>query len=180
MTQHPIHGRIDGPIVMIGFGSIGRGTLPLIERHFQFDKSKLTVIDPSDADRALLEKHGVTFIHQAVTIDNYKHLLGPLLSAGPGQGFCVNLSVDTSSLDIMKYCREIGALYIDTVNQHLALCRIIRAIHQPGQRGFARASLTHNGNRLTRVCHKTDVAQNGAVLIAECNGAELDFATHDV
>ena len=115
MTQHPIHGRIDGPIVMIGFGSIGRGTLPLIERHFQFDKSKLTVIDPSDADRHLLEKHGVKFIHQAVTKDNYKHLLGPLLTEGPGQGFCVNLSVDTSSLDIMKYCREIGALYIDTV-----------------------------------------------------------------
>ncbi|MBU3730464.1 MAG: homospermidine synthase [Beijerinckiaceae bacterium] len=115
MTQHPIHGRIDGPIVMIGFGSIGRGTLPLIERHFQFDTSKLTVIDPSDADRHLLEKHGVTFIHQAVTKENYKHLLGPLLTAGPGQGFCVNLSVDTSSLDIMKYCREIGALYIDTV-----------------------------------------------------------------
>lgn len=115
MTQHPIHGRIDGPIVMIGYGSIGRGTLPLIERHFQFDTSKLTVIDPSDADRHLLEKHGVTFIHQAVTKENYKHLLGPLLTAGPGQGFCVNLSVDTSSLDIMKYCREIGALYIDTV-----------------------------------------------------------------
>ncbi len=24
------HARIDGPLVMIGFGSIGRGTLPLI------------------------------------------------------------------------------------------------------------------------------------------------------
>ena len=44
--SHPVHGRIDGPIVMIGFGSIGRGTLPLIERHFAFDRSKLTVIDP--------------------------------------------------------------------------------------------------------------------------------------
>ena len=27
MTQ-PVHARIDGPLVMIGFGSIGRGTLP--------------------------------------------------------------------------------------------------------------------------------------------------------
>ena len=26
---------------MIGFGSIGRGTLPLIERHFKFDKSRM-------------------------------------------------------------------------------------------------------------------------------------------
>lgn len=113
--SHPVHARIDGPIVMIGFGSIGRGTLPLIERHFAYDRSKLTVIDPDDSHRALLEKHGVTFIHQPVTRDNFKHLLGPLLTAGPGQGFCVNLSVDTSSLDLMEYCREIGALYIDTV-----------------------------------------------------------------
>ncbi|MBK3404967.1 saccharopine dehydrogenase NADP-binding domain-containing protein, partial [Methylorubrum rhodesianum] len=41
----PVHGRITGPIVMIGFGSIGRGTLPLIERHFEYDKSRFTVID---------------------------------------------------------------------------------------------------------------------------------------
>ena len=27
----------------------------------------------------------------------------------------MNLSVDTSSRDIMEFCREIGALYIDTV-----------------------------------------------------------------
>ena len=32
----PVHARITGPIVMIGFGSIGRGTLPLIERHFEY------------------------------------------------------------------------------------------------------------------------------------------------
>ncbi len=35
----PVYGEITGPVVMIGFGSIGRGTLPLIERHFKFDKS---------------------------------------------------------------------------------------------------------------------------------------------
>ena len=29
-TSYPTYGRIDGPIVIIGFGSIGRGTLPLI------------------------------------------------------------------------------------------------------------------------------------------------------
>ena len=32
--------RITGPIVMIGFGSIGRGTLPLIERHFDYDQAR--------------------------------------------------------------------------------------------------------------------------------------------
>ncbi|MFM8700792.1 MAG: homospermidine synthase [Hyphomicrobiales bacterium] len=100
---------------MIGFGSIGRGTLPLIERHFKFDRSRFVVIDPSDEDRGLLDERGIRFIQQGVTRENYRDLLAQLLTAGGGQGFCVNLSVDTSSLAIMELCREIGALYIDTV-----------------------------------------------------------------
>ncbi|MCC0015420.1 MAG: homospermidine synthase [Rhodobiaceae bacterium] len=115
MATHPRHGKITGPIVMIGFGSIGRGTLPLIERHFEFDPKRFIVIDPSDADRKLLDERGIRFIHGAVTKKNYAKMLKPLLTEGGGQGFCVNLSVDTSSLDIMKLCRDIGALYIDTV-----------------------------------------------------------------
>ncbi|WP_176440461.1 homospermidine synthase [Rhodoblastus acidophilus] len=115
MTKSPIHGRISGPIVMIGFGSIGKGALPLIERHFEFDRSRLVVIDPSDADRKLVDERGYEFIKKPVTVDNYRDLLVPLLTKGGGQGFCVNLSVDTSSLAIMELCREIGALYIDTV-----------------------------------------------------------------
>src|SRR5262245_410127 len=115
MPKWPVHARIDGPIVMIGFGSIGKGTLPLIERHFHYDKKRFVVIDPEDKDRKLLDQRGIRFIHQAVTKANYRHLLTPLLTAGGGQGFCVNVSVDTSSLDIMELCREVGALYIDTV-----------------------------------------------------------------
>jgi homospermidine synthase len=115
MTHWPVHARISGPIVMVGFGSIGKGMLPLIERHFAFDKRRFVVIDPDDSDRRLLDERGITFVHQGLTRDNYRHLLEPLLTRGGGQGFCVNLSVDTSSRDIMELCREIGALYIDTV-----------------------------------------------------------------
>ena len=115
MADWPVHGKIEGPIVMVGFGSIGRGILPLIERHFAFDKHRLVVIDPDDSGKKILDNHGVRFLHKAVTRDNYRALLTQLLTAGGGRGFCVNLSVDTSSLDIMRLCREIGALYIDTV-----------------------------------------------------------------
>lgn len=115
MQNWPVYGEITGPVVMIGFGSIGRGTLPLIERHFTFDKSRMVVVDPNDDDRKLLDERGIRFVHQGVTVDNYRHLLAPLLTEGEGQGFCVNLSVDTSSLDLMKLCRELGVLYIDTV-----------------------------------------------------------------
>ena len=80
MSNWPVHGTITGPIVMIGFGSIGRGTLPLIERHFKFDKKRFTVIDPVDTDRALLDERGIRFIKEAVREDNYVELLKPLLT----------------------------------------------------------------------------------------------------
>src|SRR6516165_3345871 len=115
MSHWPRYGRIEGAVVMIGFGSIGKGTLPLIERHFDFDKEHFVVVDPDDSDRRLLDERGVKFVHSAITRENYRETLGKLLKAGKGQGFCVNLSVDTSSLDIMRFCREIGALYVDTV-----------------------------------------------------------------
>lgn len=115
MTDWPVYAHIDGPIVMIGFGSIGRGTLPLIERHFTFDKARFTVIDPVDDDRALLDERGIRFLQQPITKANYRDVLTPLLTEGGGRGFVVNLSVDTSSVALMEFARELGALYIDTV-----------------------------------------------------------------
>jgi homospermidine synthase len=111
----PVHARFDGPIVMLGFGSIGRGTLPLIERHIAFDRAKFVVIAPDDDDRNLLDDRQIRFIHQAVTKENYRDLLTPLLTGGPGRGMMVNLSVETSSVDLIAFCKDIDAFYIDTV-----------------------------------------------------------------
>ena len=115
MTNWPVYAAWNGPIVMIGFGSIGRGTLPLILRHFDCDRKRITVIDPDDSNANLAEEAGLAFIKEAVTRRNYKSLLTPLLTAGPGPAFIVNLSVDVSSLDIQKLAQAVGALYIDTV-----------------------------------------------------------------
>src|SRR6266567_988701 len=111
----PLHARFDGPIVMIGFGSIGKGTLPLIERHIAFDRSKLVVIAPDDSDRQLLDERQIRFVHQAVTKESYREILTPLLTAGPGRGMVVNLSVDTSSVALMELAKDLDAFYIDTV-----------------------------------------------------------------
>ena len=111
----PEYGSITGPVVLIGFGSIGRGVLPLIERHFSYDHNRMSVIDPDAVNRTFLKQRGVTLIDQALTRNNYRELLGKLFAGQPGQGFVINVSVDTDSLDVMKLCREIGVLYIDTV-----------------------------------------------------------------
>ncbi len=58
-----IHAKISGPIVMIGFGSIGKGTLPLIERHFDYDKSRFVIIDPHEDGE--IAKAARRALHQA-------------------------------------------------------------------------------------------------------------------
>src|SRR3954470_4508134 len=115
MANHPVHARFDGPIVMIGFGSIGRGTLPLLERHIQFDRSKFAVIDPVDTHRGLLDERKLKFLKVGLTKDNHREVLTPLLTGGPGRGMIVNVSVDTSSADLMEFCKDIDCHYIDTV-----------------------------------------------------------------
>ena len=162
MTTWPVYGKIDGPIVMIGFGSIGKGTLPLIERHFGYDKKRFVVIDPDDRDRKLLDDKGIRFIHQAVTKDNYRHLLTPLLKEGSGQGFCVNLSVDTSSVDIMELCNEADALYIDTVNEPWAGFYFDTSRGPADRSNYALRELTLDAKRARKAGSTTAVSCCGA------------------
>src|SRR5262249_42601913 len=89
--------------------------LPLILRHIACDPTRITVIDPRDDERHLAEGVGATFIKVAVTRDNCRDLLLPLLRANGKQAFMVNLSVDVSSTAMMEVCKEAGALYVDTV-----------------------------------------------------------------
>ena len=54
---------------MIGFGSIGRGVLPLIERHIGFDRAQFTVIEPSGEFAHLLQERGIRHLQVALTAD---------------------------------------------------------------------------------------------------------------
>jgi len=99
-----------GPIVIIGFGSIGKATLPLILRHVRAPRENMVVIDPDATSRRLAELEGVRFEQMALRPDNYRSVLAPLIAGG----FLVNLSVDVSSVALIGLCREVGALYIDT------------------------------------------------------------------
>jgi homospermidine synthase len=112
---HIVHGRIDGPVVVIGYGAIGRGSLSLLLRHLECDRSRITVIAPSERHRRPVEQEGVRFEKVEVTRENHRSVLLPLLGAGPGRGFLVNLSVGVSSIAMIELCREAGTLYLDTV-----------------------------------------------------------------
>ena len=112
MTQE-VHATVEGALVMIGFGSIGRGVLPLIERHIGFDRARMVVIEPSADYAPLLQEHGIRHLQVALTAENFAGVLRGLFP--DGKGMIVNLSVDVDSIELMKLAQAMGVLYIDTV-----------------------------------------------------------------
>lgn len=106
-----IHAAVPGRLVMLGFGSIGQGVLPLILRHLEVPKDRITIVTAEPRGAEVAAEYGVRFIQQPLTRDNYQDVLRPLL--GPDD-FLLNLSVDVSSVALMLLAREQGALYLDT------------------------------------------------------------------
>jgi homospermidine synthase len=111
MSQHPVYVKFPGRLVMVGFGSIGQGVLPLILRHVGITPDRITIVTAEDAGQKEASEFGVKFINHPLTRENFQQVLRPLLKRGD---FLLNLSVDVSSLALIQLCYEIGALYLDT------------------------------------------------------------------
>src|SRR6201992_3622429 len=111
MSNHEVHVKFTGRIVMVGFGSIGQGILPLILRHIGTSSERITIVTAEDKGQEEAREFGVKFVKTPLTRDNYRQLLEPLLARGD---FLLNLSVDVSSVALIKLAREKGALYLDT------------------------------------------------------------------
>jgi len=119
MAQIPVsavppaaHVHFSGRLVMVGFGSIGQGVLPLILRHVGgLDPGRITVVTADEGGRAEAEAYGVRFIVEALTRENHRAVLEPLLGHGD---FLLNLSVAVSSVALLEFAAARGALYLDT------------------------------------------------------------------
>jgi homospermidine synthase len=108
---HPVHVTFPGRILIIGFGSIGQGVLPLILRHIGIKPERITIVTGDEAGQSEAAKLGVRFIVEPLVRENFRRVLDPLLGRGD---FLLNVSVDVSSLALVKLCWEKGAMYLDT------------------------------------------------------------------
>jgi homospermidine synthase len=111
MSAHEVHVKFAGKIIMVGFGSIGQGVLPLILRHIGTSADRITIVTAEDRGNSEAAEFGVKFVKTALTRENYRKVLEPLVGAGD---FLLNLSVDVSSVALVQLARERGALYLDT------------------------------------------------------------------
>jgi homospermidine synthase len=105
------HVAFTGRLVLVGFGSIGQGVLPLILRHLDMPRDRITIVTAEERGREIAEGYGVTFINSPLTRENFRATLAPLLGAGD---FLLNVSVDVSSVALIEFAHEVDALYLDT------------------------------------------------------------------
>src|SRR5919199_3955884 len=105
------HIAFSGRLVIVGFGSIGQGVLPLLLRHINLRPDQIVVITAELRGLEVAEEYGVRFVETALTRDNYRAVLDSWLGEGD---FLLNVSVDVSSIALIELCREKGALYLDT------------------------------------------------------------------
>src|SRR6266849_3565144 len=100
-----------GRLVIVGFGSIGQGVLPLLLRHIDIRPDQIAIITAELRGKEVAEEYGVRFVETALTRENYRAVLDGCLGRGD---FLLNVSVDVSSVALIELCRETGALYLDT------------------------------------------------------------------
>jgi homospermidine synthase len=105
------HTRLSERLVIVGFGSIGQGVLPLLLRHLEIAPRQITIVTAEPRGREVAAEYGIAFVETALTRDNYRAVLAPRL--GPGD-FLLNVSVDVSSVALIEFCQGQGALYLDT------------------------------------------------------------------
>ncbi|MGI9246616.1 MAG: homospermidine synthase [Steroidobacteraceae bacterium] len=111
MSSYPVHVAFPGRLVFVGFGSIGQGVLPLILRHVGIKPDQITIVTADEAGAGVASEYGVRFVKQSLTRENFRTVLDPIVGRGD---FLLNLSVDVSSLALIKLSAEKGALYLDT------------------------------------------------------------------
>jgi homospermidine synthase len=105
------HVSFSGKLLMLGCGSIGQGVLPLLLRHIDMPKEKISILTSDTRGSAVAKSFGIAEEILPVTRENFRAVLMARLSAGD---FLLNLSVDVSSVALVKLCRELGVLYLDT------------------------------------------------------------------
>jgi len=111
MDTYTKHAAFSGRIVMLGFGSIGKAVVPLLFRHIELKPEQVQVISRSPDRSGIAEEYGIAFEAQPLTEGNYESILDRHMEEGD---FLLNLSVDVSSLDLIRYCWRRQILYLDT------------------------------------------------------------------
>ena len=99
-----------GDFLILGFGSVASSLLPILINE-GISKEKITILTADENNSDVVNFYNVKRFIEPLHKENYKQVLNKHLKEGD---FLINLSVDVDSLDLIEYCQEKNALYLDT------------------------------------------------------------------
>ena len=100
-------------VLIIGFGSVGKCTLPLLLKHVDIPYKNITVVDFADKHAAMKPwiAKGVTYSQEKITPINITKVLSKHVSAG---GLVLDLSWNIDCLEMLSWCHSNKVLYVNT------------------------------------------------------------------
>lgn len=108
--MHKKYAAFSGRMLIVGFGAVGQGSLPLILRHIELNPRQITIVTANDFGKDVAAEYGIEFRVEPLKQDNYAAILARELDRGD---FLVNVSIDVSSVALVDWCQQRGVFYID-------------------------------------------------------------------
>jgi homospermidine synthase len=103
-----------GRVVIVGFGSIAQGLVPLLFEALGLAPGQVKIVSSGEHSGALAQAMGLDVLVRPLDENNFESVLQPLLREGD---FLLNLAVDVCSLALVRLCCRLGAFYLDADNQ---------------------------------------------------------------
>src|SRR5579871_388470 len=105
--------KFNGRLLIVGCGGVAQCTLPLVLKHIDMPRERITVLDMVDnrdqISGALAE--GVNYVQEKITRDRFADQLSRFL--GPGD-FFIDLAWNLGCVDLLDWCHRHGVLYLNT------------------------------------------------------------------
>lgn len=100
-------------VLIIGYGSVARCTLPILLKHIAIPPGNITIIDFEDksAELAAWTAQGVRFCRRRVTPGNLDRVLSDYLEPA---GLVIDLSWNIECCEILQWCHDHDVLYVNT------------------------------------------------------------------
>jgi homospermidine synthase len=105
--------KFDGKVLIIGYGSVARCTLPILLKHVRIPFDNITIIDFENRPSTLEEwiADGIRYRHHRITRENVDSVLSEHLSRG---GLLIDLAWNLDTCALIKWCHEHEVLFVNT------------------------------------------------------------------
>jgi homospermidine synthase len=105
--------KFDNKVLIIGYGSVARCTLPILLKHIEIPYENITIIDFEDKTSALKgwTDKGISYCRQRITPENLSLVLSEHLPPG---GLLIDLAWNIETNSLIQWCHEHDVLYLNT------------------------------------------------------------------